>query len=122
MAQILYTLFETKTLSEATRATALDILTHVHNGRLIPQGLTPEVRKQLVIAHKTGDIGSSLGDMAWVKLPSGQRYLLCVQVERPRNDGTAKPLIQQLSLLVYNAMASQALATQPSLTSLPTAP
>jgi beta-lactamase class A len=121
MAQILYTLLETNTLSEATRAQALDILTHVHNGRLIPQGLTPEVRKQLVIAHKTGDIGSSLGDMAWIKLPSGQRYLLCVQVERPRNDGNAKPLIQQLSALVYTAMTNQATTPQ-AVTALPTAP
>jgi beta-lactamase class A len=85
-------------LSPARREVVMGILAGVRNRSLIPALLPGDVS----VYHKTGDIGTALGDTAYVVLPSGRRYLLSVQVERPFNAPQARPLVQQLSRLVYD--------------------
>jgi len=107
-ATILYNLYQGHGVSPTARQTAFEILTGTHNRRLLP-ALLP---KDVVIAHKTGDIGTSLGNSGLIELPNGQKYIVAIQVERPYNDYTAKDLIQQVSKTIYdnikdkNALAS----------------
>jgi beta-lactamase class A len=68
-----------------------------HTRTLLPQG----IEKGADIAHKTGDIGTVLGDAGMVDMPSGKRYLGAVMVKRPHNDITARTLIQEMSRTVY---------------------
>jgi beta-lactamase class A len=99
MATLLYHLAEGEQLSISSRSVALEILKGTHNRRLLPALLPPDS----IVAHKTGDIGTVLGDAGLFVLPDGQRYILAVQVERPYNDHSAKTLIQKVSRLVYEA-------------------
>jgi beta-lactamase class A len=103
MAHVLYAIQADPTLSAQTRALGLKILEGTHNRGLIPALLPDGVR----VAHKTGDIGTALGNAALVSLPDGRQYLLAVQVERPYNDFRAKAWIQQLSLSVYETVLAQ---------------
>lgn len=99
MATVLYNLTrQDSDLSPSTRFEALQILEGTHNRRLIPALLPPNT----VVAHKTGDIGASLGNSAIVYLPNGQYYILAIQVQRPRNNYAAKTLIQEVSKVVYD--------------------
>lgn len=98
MASILYNIQTGYGLSERSREEALDILKGTHNTRLIPARLPADT----VIAHKTGDIGTMLGNAGIVYLPDGRKYLLAVQVERPFNDYTARDIIQIASKIIYD--------------------
>ncbi|MBY0449320.1 MAG: class A beta-lactamase-related serine hydrolase [Cyanobacteria bacterium] len=84
-------------LSPTSRQLGLTILTGTHNKRLLPAVLPADV----VIAHKTGDIGTALGDVGLIYLPNGKRYAIAVQVDRPYNDYTARTIIQEAARLVY---------------------
>ncbi len=68
--------------------------------------LPPGLGKGAKIAHKTGDIGSMVGDAGIVTAPDGGRYIVAVQVERPRNDRSANELIRNMSKEVYQHFAS----------------
>ncbi len=103
MASLLQNLEQGTLLSPASRQTAINIMMGTHNRRLIP-GLLP---KDTLIAHKTGDIGTALGDVGIVYLPATeganptQSYILAIQVDRPYNDYSARDLIQQIALATY---------------------
>ncbi|NJM77207.1 MAG: serine hydrolase, partial [Acaryochloridaceae cyanobacterium RU_4_10] len=68
---------------------------------LLPQGLG----KGATIAHKTGDIGSVVGDAGLIEIPNGQRYVATVMVKRPHNDPRAQELIRQISRVTYQALS-----------------
>jgi beta-lactamase class A len=72
---------------------------------LLPPGLAPGSR----ILHKTGDIGTMVGDAGIVITPAGQRYIVSMQVERPHNDRRANLLIRALSKMVYRCFSSSSL-------------
>lgn len=97
-ATILYNLYLGHGISPMARQTAFEILTGTHNRRLLP-ALLP---KGTMIAHKTGDIGTSLGNSGLIELPNGQSYIVAVQVERPYNDYSAKDMIQRMSKTIYD--------------------
>ena len=86
-----------ESISFISRDRLLDILKQTQNNTLLPQGLG----KGATIAHKTGYIGSMLGDAGLVDLPNGKRYLVVVMVKRPHEDPQAKELIHQISQAVY---------------------
>lgn len=65
---------------------------------LLPQGLG----EGATIAHKTGDIGTLVGDVGLIDMPSGKRYLAAMMVERPFNDDRAQELIRQMSRASYD--------------------
>ncbi|MBW4492819.1 MAG: serine hydrolase [Oscillatoria princeps RMCB-10] len=84
-------------VSLRSRDRLLGIMQRTVNNSLLPQGLG----EGATIAHKTGDIGSVLGDAGIVDLPTGKRYIAAVMVKRPHNDPRAEELIRQFSSKVY---------------------
>ncbi len=103
MVTLLFNLKEQPLLSTETKSTAMEILEGTHNRRLIPALLPAET----LVAHKTGDIGKSLGETALVYLPDGRYYYLSVMVERPHNHGAAKDYIQRLSKGIWDYYVAQ---------------
>jgi beta-lactamase class A len=69
---------------------------------LLPPGLGTGAK----IAHKTGDIGSMVGDVGIVTTAGGERYIIAVQVERPHNDRRANELIRNLSKEIYQCFGN----------------
>lgn len=98
MVTLMMNLKEHPIFRTESKATAMEILEGTHNRRLIPALLPPDT----LVAHKTGDIGKSLGDTALVYLPDGRYYYLSVMVERPHNDASAKAFIQRLSKAIWD--------------------
>ncbi len=84
-------------ISLRSRDRLLDIMQKTRTKTLLPKGL----EKEAVIAHKTGDIGSVLGDAGIVDMPTGKRYIGAVLVKRPHNDYSARTLIQEISRTAY---------------------
>jgi beta-lactamase class A len=84
-------------LSPRSRDRALEILYRTKTRTLLPSGLGPGSR----IAHKTGDIKTSLGNAGIIDIPNGKRYILTVMVRRPANDRRANQLIRDISQRVY---------------------
>ena len=64
--------------------------------------LKEKLPKDVMILHKTGDIASMLGDTGIVYTNNGKKYIVTILVKRPDNDWSAKSLIQDASLLIYN--------------------
>jgi beta-lactamase class A len=86
-----------KLMSMKSRDRLLEIMRRIENDTLLPQGLD----KGATIAHKTGTLGTLLGDIGLIDTPTGKRYLASVLVKRPRNDPGAEKLVQQISKLAY---------------------
>ncbi len=103
MVTLLLNLKEQPGFSTETKATAMEILEGTRNRRLIPALLPAET----LVAHKTGDIGKSLGETALVYLPDGRYYYMSVMVERPHNHEAAKEYIQRLSKGVWDYYVAQ---------------
>lgn len=100
MSTLLFNIQTGHQLSDYSKSRIIGILEGTHNKRLLPAQLPKEV----TIAHKTGDIGTVLGDAGLFTLPDGRQYILTAQVERPFNDYTARDMIQEASKIVYNYM------------------
>jgi beta-lactamase class A len=101
MATILYNIDENdKFLSEESRDRMLDYMGHVHNNRLIQAGLGAGS----VFLHKTGDIGSMLGDAGIVITPNGKKYIVVILANRPHNSFAGKEFIVSASEIIYNYM------------------
>ncbi|MGF1512811.1 MAG: serine hydrolase [Elainellaceae cyanobacterium] len=95
-------------LSSRSRDRMFDIMRDTMTDSLLPQGIALEA----AIAHKTGTIGSMLGDVGIVDTPAGKRYAIAVMVERPHGDEQAIDVIQQVSALVYDAFSDGGTALQ----------
>ena len=74
---------------------------HVHNNRLIQAGLGPGA----TFLHKTGDIGSMLGDAGIVYTPKDKKYIVVILANRPHNSPLGKEFIVRASELIYNTLA-----------------
>lgn len=97
-------------LTGRSRDRLLHIMGRTQTNSLLPQGLSDEAS----IFHKTGDIGSMLGDVGLVDVPNGKRYAIAVQVQRPHNDARAREVIHQISNRVYEVMEATPLDAAPS--------
>lgn len=75
----------------------LDIMRRTQRDNLLPSGLGQGARAY----HKTGDIGSMLGDAGLIDIPTGKRYIAAVMVQRPNNDPSAEKLISSISSAAY---------------------
>lgn len=84
-------------ISLRSRDRLFEIMRRTKTRTLLPQGL----EKDALIAHKTGDIGSILGDAGIIDMPEGKRYIGAVFAKRPHNDSQARTLIQEISRTVY---------------------
>ncbi len=100
LATLMFRVNEGELLSLRSRDRLLNIMQQTVNNSLIPQGLDPGA----TIAHKTGDIGSMIGDSGLVDMPSGKRYVIAIMVKRPHNDGSAAELVRQISRAVYQSL------------------
>ena len=78
-------------LTPRSRDRMFSIMQRTVNRRLIPYGIDDDS----ILANKTGDIGTVLGDVALVDVPNGKRYAIATLVERPDNDGRASELIRR---------------------------
>ena len=97
MAKILYNLDNPGFLNVNSREYIIGYMSHVKNNRLIQAGIDP----QALFIHKTGDIGSMLGDAGIVYAPNGKRYVVVMLANRPYNHPDGKEFIQKASKLVY---------------------
>ncbi len=100
MATMLFNLDNPNFLSINSREYIVDYMSHVKNDRLIPQGLG----KGATFLHKTGDIGTMLGDAGIVYMPNGKKYIVVIMAKRPYNSPLGKQFIQQASKLIYEGM------------------
>jgi beta-lactamase class A len=101
MVTILHNLDSENLVSAPVQQNGLDILKSTHNRRLIVAPLP----KDAVVAHKTGDIGTALGDSGIIYMPDGRKFYLSMQVERPFNDYTARDMVQKASRISYDYVA-----------------
>ena len=81
--------------------TMLAILSRQEFNDEIPAGLPPGTR----VAHKTGSITAVLHDAALVYLPGHSPYVLVVLTRNIPDERVARPLIADLSRLVYEHVA-----------------
>ncbi|WP_017302183.1 serine hydrolase [Nodosilinea nodulosa] len=88
-------------LTPRSRDRMFSIMQRTENASLIPSGITDGS----ITAHKTGDIGTMLGDVALIDVPNGKRYALALLVQRPDNDGRASELIRRMTTTVHTEMA-----------------
>ena len=86
-----------KLISLRSRDRLLYIMRNIARNTLLPEGL----ESGAIIAHKTGDIKSVLGDVGIIDMPSGKRYIASVLVKRPDNSPQAKEFIQKASRTTY---------------------
>lgn len=85
-------------VSLRSRDRLLAILRTPVTNTLLPQG----IGEGATIAHKTGDIGTLVGDVGLIDMPNGKRYLAAMMVQRPFNDNRAQELIRQMSRATYD--------------------
>jgi len=90
-------------VSARSRDHIFQIMGETRRRTLLPQGLDSGAK----IAHKTGDIGSLVGDVGIIDRPSGKRYLAAIMVERPHNDRNANELIRRYSHEAYQYFRNQ---------------
>jgi beta-lactamase class A len=90
-------------LSPDSEKWLVDVMRHTRIRTLLNPGLGPGA----TIAHKTGDIGTMVGDVGIVFAPGGARYIVSIQVERPFNDRRGNALIRVLSKGIYNCFSTE---------------
>ncbi|WP_267384355.1 serine hydrolase [Cyanobacterium sp. uoEpiScrs1] len=84
-------------LTVRSRDRMLGIMKKTRTKTLLPQGL----ERDAIISHKTGDIGTILGDAGIIDIPTGKRYIGAVFAERSYNDVMGRMIIQDFSHTVY---------------------
>lgn len=89
-------------LTPASRERMLRIMERTKIKTLLPQGLPGGAK----ISHKTGDIGSLVGDCGIITTPEGKKFIAAVQVQRPHNDRRANEMIRQMSRVIYPAVVT----------------
>ncbi len=97
MAKILYNLDNPGFLNVNSREYIVDYMSHVKNNRLIQAGLG----EGALFIHKTGDIGTMLGDAGIVFAPNGKRYIVVILAKRPYNSQQGKDFIVKASEIIY---------------------
>ena len=107
MAQMLYNISDDNNsfLNVNSQSDIINIMGKVKNVNLIKAGLPDYVD----FIHKTGDIGTMLGDAGIVYMPSGQRYIVVILALRPHNNPNGKMYIQEASKLIYNYMINKSM-------------
>ena len=100
MAKILYNLDNPGFLNINSREYIIDYMSHVKNNRLLAAGLG----EGAMIVHKTGDIGTMLGDAGIIYAPSGKKYIAVILANRPYNSPLGKDFIVKASNLIYKSI------------------
>ena len=100
MATLLYNIDNPKFLSSNSKYALHQYMSNVHNNTLIHAGLP----KDAEFYHKTGDIGTMLGDAGIVYAPSGRKYIVVILTKRKFNDYSARDFIQKASSVIYKSI------------------
>ena len=100
IAKILYNLDNPGFLNINSREYIIDYMSHVKNNRLIAAGLGDGA----LFIHKTGDIGTMLGDAGIVYAQNGKKYIVVILANRPHNAPQGKDFIVKASSLIYKAI------------------
>ena len=100
MAKLLYNLDNPGFLNINSREYIIDYMSHVKNNRLIAAGLGDGA----LFVHKTGDIGTMLGDAGIVYAQNGKKYIVVILANRPHNAPQGKNFIVKASSLIYKAI------------------
>ena len=100
IAKILYNLDNPGFLNINSRESIIDYMSHVKNDRLIQAGISDNA----LFIHKTGDIGTMLGDAGIVFAPNGKKYIVVILANRPYNSPQGKDFIVKASGLIYKAI------------------
>ncbi|MBW4661676.1 MAG: class A beta-lactamase-related serine hydrolase [Drouetiella hepatica Uher 2000/2452] len=98
LSMLMAMLSQGELLSMKSRDRALDIMQDTITDTLLPTSLG----EGSTISHKTGDIGSLVGDTGIIDMPNGKRYAITLMVKRPHNDDRAQELIRQMAGTVYD--------------------
>ena len=102
LAKILYNLDNPGFLNINSREYIIDYMSHVKNNRLIQAGLG----EGALFIHKTGDIGTMLGDAGIVFAPNGKKYIIVILAQRPYNSPQGKDFIVKASQMIYQAIVN----------------
>jgi beta-lactamase class A len=97
LASLMVRVSQGELVSMRSRDRMLSIMQRTVNNSQLPQGLG----EGATIAHKTGDIGTLIGDVGLVDMPNGKRYAAAVMVKRSFNDDRAYELVQKMSSVIY---------------------
>ena len=100
IAKILYNLDNPGFLNINSREYIIDYMSKVKNDRLIKAGLG----EGALFIHKTGDIGTMLGDAGIVFAPNGKKYIVVILAKRPHNAYQGKEFIVKASEIIYKAI------------------
>ncbi len=102
ISKILYNIDNPNYINPKYKSILKEYLGNTKNIHLIKEKLP----KDVMVLHKTGDIASMLGDSGIVYTNNGRKYIVTILTKRPANDYSAKTLIQDASLLIYNDINS----------------
>ncbi|PPJ65002.1 serine hydrolase [Cuspidothrix issatschenkoi] len=97
LANLILMVNQGNVVSMRSRDLILNIMGRTQRDNLLPAGLG----KGANAYHKTGDIGTMLGDVGLVDVPTGKRYIAAIMVQRPNNDPLAEKLINSISSTAY---------------------
>ncbi|WP_373541883.1 serine hydrolase [Chamaesiphon sp.] len=86
-----------KIVSDPSRSQILSMMSNTSRNTMLPQGLGAGAK----IAHKTGDIGTTIADVGLIELPTGKKYIAAAIVKRPYNDPAGPALVRQMSKVAY---------------------
>lgn len=98
ISTILYNIDNPNYINPKYRTILKQYLGATKNIHLLKEKLPPEA----IILHKTGNIGTMLGDSGIIYTNNGKKYIVTVLVKRPHNDLRARTLIQDASLMIYD--------------------
>lgn len=101
IALMLYNIDNSSFLSLKSRESIVDYMSHVKNNRLIQAGLPSNA----IFMHKTGDIGTMLGDAGIVWTNEGKKYIVVILAKRPYNNPLGKDFIVKASSIIYDSIS-----------------
>lgn len=102
-ARMLYNIDNPDFLSQSSREKIYDYMLNIRHRNLIRSGIPAGA----TIAHKTGDIGTMVGDAGIVTLPNGRKIIIVAMIERPWNSYKAKEMIRQTSKITFDYFTSR---------------
>lgn len=100
LTTMLYNLDNPSFLEISSREYIIDYMSKVKNNRLIQAGLG----KDALFVHKTGDIGTMLGDAGIVYMPNNKKYTVVILANRPYNSPDGVNYIKNASKIIYDYM------------------
>ncbi len=102
VSTLLYNIDNPKYIDPKYKSVLKEYLVNTKNTHLLKEKLPPGA----IVFHKTGNIGTMLGDSGIIYTSNGKKYIVTILVKRPFNDLGAKYLIQDASAIIYNDISA----------------